>query len=110
MKLPNALLADVPDRKLGGYLLLQDHPQNKGKAAFYEVVGFTINNAHKLREALCWHIMYNEVAKVEPTEHGTKYVVEGQMPCENGKNYLIRSVWFISNGETIPKFVTAYPS
>ncbi len=91
-------------------MLLHDHPQNKGKAAFYELAGFTNTNAHKLREALCTHILYNEVAKVESTVYGTRYVVEGQMRCENGKSYLVRSVWFISNGETIPKFVTAYPN
>ena len=32
------------------------------------------------------------------------------MPCENGKDYLIRSIWFISDGEIIPELVTAYPN
>ena len=48
MKLPNAEFGDIPDRKLGGYLLDQDHPQNGGKAAFYELVGLATANVHEL--------------------------------------------------------------
>lgn len=110
MKLPNADLVDIPDRKLGGYLLDHDHPQNGGKADFYQIVGFTTSNAHELREALYQHILHNDVVKTETIQFGTRYVVEGPMYCTNGRHYPIRSVWFISNGETIPKFVTAYPN
>lgn len=63
MKLPDADGLDIPDRKLGGYLLDQDHPQNGGKVAFCELVGLATANAHELREALLWHIMHNEVLK-----------------------------------------------
>ena len=110
MLLPNANNAEVPDRKLAGYLLDHDHPQNKGKAAFYEIVGFTKNNADELRVALLDHAKTNEVVKWTPTEHGVRFVVEGQMFCPNGKRYPIRSVWFIDNDQVIPKLVTAYPS
>ena len=110
MKLPNANNAEVPDRKLIGYLLDHTHPQNKGKAAFYEIVGFTNYNADELRLALLRHALANEVMKLIHTEFGTRYVVEGWMNCPNGKQYPIRSVWFIENGEEIPKLVTAYPN
>lgn len=110
MKLPNAANAGVPDRKLTSYLLDHAHPQNKGKAAFYEIVGFTKENSDDLRTALLSHVVDNEVAKFIDTDFGIRYVVEGWMRCPNGKQYPIRSVWFIANGEEIPKLVTAYPN
>ncbi|GAB3221852.1 DUF6883 domain-containing protein [Spirosoma arcticum] len=110
MKLPNTDNADVPDRKLTSYLLDHAHPQNKGKAAFYEIVGFTKENPDHLRVALLSHVLANEVAKIIDTDFGIRYVVEGWMECPNGKQYSIRSVWFIANGEEVPKLVTAYPN
>ncbi|WP_460983409.1 DUF6883 domain-containing protein [Spirosoma fluminis] len=41
MKLPNVDRAAIPDRKITEYLLDHSHPQTKGKAAFYELVGFS---------------------------------------------------------------------
>lgn len=110
MNVPNAHNADVPDRKLTTYLLDHAHPQNKGKAAFYEIVGFTKENADDLRTALLSHVVDNEVAKSISTDFGIRYVVEGWMNCPNGKQYPIRSVWFVENGSEVPKLVTAYPN
>jgi hypothetical protein len=110
MKVPNCEQAEVPDRKLGGYLLDHNHPQNGGKAAFYELVGFTAENIHELRRALQQHVSDHDVVKTMTGEFGARYVVEGNMACPNGKQYPIRSVWFISSSENIPKLVTAYPN
>ena len=110
MKVPHAYNSEVSDRKLTSYLLDHAHPQNKGKAAFYEIVGFTQENSDALRGALLAHILNNEVAKFISTDFGIRYVVEGWMLCPNGKQYPIRSVWFIEKGEEIPKLVTAYPN
>ncbi len=63
MNVPHARNAEVPDRKLTGYLLDHTHPQNKGKAAFYEIVGFTKVNSDQLRTALLSHVLANEFAK-----------------------------------------------
>ncbi|GAB2568889.1 DUF6883 domain-containing protein [Spirosoma areae] len=110
MTVPYAHNAEIPDRKLTGYLLDHAHPQNNGKAAFYEIVGFTKENSDELRTALLSHVLTYEVAKFIQTDFGIRYVVEGWMQCPNGKQYPMRSVWFIDNGEKIPKLVTAYPN
>lgn len=68
MRLPNCTEAIVPNRKLTGYLLDHAHPQNKGKAAFYEIVGFTKENPDDLRMALLSHVLANEVAKIINTD------------------------------------------
>ncbi len=110
MKLPNCEQAEVTDRKLTVYLLDASHPQNKGKADFYELVGYTKQNADALKIALLELVTLADVTKVIETGFGSRYVVEGRLPCPNGKSYPLRTVWFISNGETIPKLVTAYPN
>lgn len=110
MKLPNCEQAVVPLRKLTDYLLDDTHPQNSGKAAFFGLVGFTIQNPLDLETALCQHSLTNEVVATIGSEFGIRYVVEGWMPCPNGKAYPIRSVWFIPVGEDVPRLVTAYPN
>jgi len=110
MKLPNCEQAEVPNRKLTVYLLDHEHPQNKGKAAFYEIVGYTRENANELKIALLELIQQYDVTKIVEMEFGKRYVVEGWLLCLNGKSYPLRTVWFISNGEIIPKLVTAYPN
>lgn len=85
MNVPNADNAEISDRKLTGYLLDHNHPRNKGKAAFYEIVGFTKQNPDDLRAALLRHVLVNEVVKSINTDFGIRYVVEGWMCCSSGK-------------------------
>lgn len=87
MKLPSCDRAEIPNPKLVSYLLDHDHPQNKGKAAFYEIVGFTKANAIDLKVALLKFVLEYEVVKSELVEFGMRYVVEGWLPCPNGKSY-----------------------
>ncbi len=110
MKLPNAEQAEITDRKLLTYLLNHTHPQNKGKAAFYAIVGYTNQNTELLRAALIKLILSSEVTKTIDTQFGKRYVVEGWLDCPTGKSYPLRTVWFIDTDATIPKLVTAYPN
>ncbi len=110
MKLPNFDQAEISDRKLLTYLLDADHPQSKGKAAFYALVGYTKQNAPLLRGELLQLVRQYEVVNVIDTDFGRRYVVEGWLSCPNGKAYPLRTVWFINNGEIIPKLVTADPN
>jgi len=110
MKLPNCEQAEIPSAKLTIYLLDAARPQNKGKAAFYELVGYTKQNTTELRNALLKLVLQAEVTKFIETDFGNRYVVEGWLPCPNGKLYPLRAVWFVSNGEKNPKLVTAYPN
>lgn len=63
MKLPNCEQAEVTRRKLTTYLLDGAHPQNKGKAAFYELVGYNQLNTDALKEALLGLILESEIMK-----------------------------------------------
>jgi len=55
------------------------------------------------------HAAESELAAVEDSPFGTRYVIEGRISTPDARNPAIRAVWFIEHGEEVPKFVTAYP-
>lgn len=71
--------------------------------------GFTTDAWYVLANALRKHIADHEVAKVEDSPFGTRYVVNGIMKTPDGRAPTVRSVWFIETGEDVPRLVTAYP-
>ncbi|MBI1864487.1 MAG: hypothetical protein HYR98_01920 [Nitrospirae bacterium] len=109
MKLPNAGNAVVPAEKMIGYLLSFSHPDGRGKARFFGRFGFSAEDWQVLASALLAHAANNEVARIEKSPFGNRYVVEGIMEAPDGRRPLVRSVWFIEDGDRTPRFVTAYP-
>lgn len=109
MKPPNVEAAVVSDDKITGYLLSPTHRDGRHKAAFFLGFGFTADAGQTLTAALLKHAADHEVAKVESTPFGTRYVVEGTIETPCGRMPSIRSVWFVEAGQDIPRFVTAYP-
>lgn len=101
MPLPNSDQAHIDRRKLTEYLLNRNHPDAKGKSAF-----FCSRYGHdwkRLRDDLFGHAQ-GAVADVEETRHGRRYVIEAPL-----SGALVRSVWMIRTGESFPRLVTAYP-
>lgn len=109
MKLPNYDKAIVPRRKITDYLLSSAHRDGHGKAEFFFHFGFTLESWQTLVEALLHHASQNEIAKIEETPFGTRYVIEGELETPVGRTPVIRVVWFIEIGEEMPRLVTAYP-
>jgi hypothetical protein len=54
------------------------------------------------------HVSY-DVVEVEQTAYGTDYVFEGALSTPDGRNPIVRTVWFLEAGAAIPRFNTAYP-
>lgn len=109
MKLPGALLASVPERKITGYLLSPTHRAGRGKEKFFSAHGYRVDAWNVLAEALLEHVRTNDLVETERTPYGVRYVIEGDMIAPDGTKLLVRSVWFIENKATEPRFVTAYP-
>jgi hypothetical protein len=109
VKLPNAHLAVVEREKITGYLLNAAHPDNGGKAAFFQTQGFAGDHWHGLAEALRHLALTGEVAKRVESRHGQKYVVDGKMETPNKKSPWVRTVWIVDRGLDKPRLVTAYP-
>lgn len=109
MKLPNSEQAIIPPTKLSHYLLSTDHPQGRFKAAFFRTMGYTMSNSRHLAAALLEHATALDISDAQDTKFGIRYIVDGPLSTPSGRTPLVRTVWIIETGQTIPRFVTAYP-
>lgn len=109
MKLPHRQRAEIPKRKLTDYLLSVTHREGRHKARIFRRLGYSSANWESLASALREHIERYDVAKVEPSRFGTRYVVEGPIESLSEGNATIRKVWFIHRDGIVPQLVTAYP-
>jgi hypothetical protein len=110
MKLPNYENTIVRPEKITGYLLSPTHPQGRAKAGFFTRFGFALDSWEALASALLQHAADHEVAAVEDSPFGTRYIREGTIHAPDGRAPLLRSVWFIETGDETPRLVTAYPA
>ena len=110
MTLPNAENAQIPDNKITKYLLDFENPQNKGKALFYEKIGYSLENFEILRIDLQKLVKTGEVKEILPNIEGTKYVVVGTINAPNGKTYELKTIWIIEQKHEFPRLVSAYPN
>ena len=111
MQLRNAHLAIVERYKVLEYLLNAAHPDNGGKAQFFESLGFTSENPEVLASALLAVAQTGEVVEVVESTHGEKHVVDGRVSShtEKSRGRMVRTVWIIAQGSDAPRLVTAYP-
>jgi hypothetical protein len=105
VKLTNVERAEIPEEKITGYLLSITHRDGRHKAAFFIAHGFAAEDWETLANALRRHAAENEVAKTEQTPFGTRYIVEGPLTTPDGRNPMVRVVWFVERGETIPAWL-----
>jgi hypothetical protein len=111
VKLRNAHLAVVDRGKVLDYLLNDAHPDNGGKAPFFESLGFSREDPERLMRALRDVAEHGEVVTSGGSVHGEKYVVDGWLPAHTQEKRLrpVRTVWIIDHGGDAPRLVTAYP-
>lgn len=109
MYLPSASDALISPGKIVGYLLSFEHRDGRGKAEFFTRFGFTRQAWQQLASALLEHARSNEVEKTEESAYGTRYIVTGALETPDGRNPLVRTVWFIGSDDPRPRLVTAYP-
>jgi len=109
VKLPNHEHASVPRAKVVDYLLSTTHRDGRHKAVFFGGFGFAPDYWQALAEALIRHAGDHEVATEEDSPFGVRYVVDGTMTMADGRDAMVRTVWFIDSGTDVPRFVTAYP-
>jgi hypothetical protein len=110
VKLPNSDVATIPDQKLRRYLLDEEHPVGGSKARFFKELGFSSDDVQKLRESLLG-IARSEEAREVASSHGMKYIVDGDVRSLSGeRSARIRTVWLLEPGQTVPRFITAYPA
>ncbi len=109
MKLPNAHLAVVEERKITEYLLSSSHRFGASKARFFAAFGFTVASWRVFAEALRRHGRSGEVATTTETGFGPRYEVDGEIEAPDGRRPRVRSVWQVDVGDVAPRLITAYP-
>jgi hypothetical protein len=109
LKLPNYEHSVISEKKITGYLLSAKHRDGRSKAEFFTRLGFSSDAWEDLVKALLRHAAENEVAKIEDSPFGTRYIIEWVLLAPDRTGAIVRSVWFIETGEQNPRFVTAYP-
>jgi hypothetical protein len=107
MKLPHVDRAVVSRERILEYLLAEKHP--KGKAGFFSRVGFSFDKPDLLAGALRSHALKHSVDRTQDSPFGIRYIVEGTMETPDGRDPMVRSIWFIEYDFVVPRLVTAYP-
>lgn len=108
VKLPNAADAVVAREKIVLYLLVPEHPENSGKAAFFFRFGFRRDRWEEMARAFQAHTRH-DVAGIINAPFGVVYTIEGPLNTPDRRMPAVRSVWQIDTGATVPRFITAYP-
>jgi hypothetical protein len=93
VKLPNAHRAVVAERKIIGYLLNPAHPAGGSKAHLFLRFGFSAAGWREQAAALVRHAQENEVAEMEETRHGVRYVLNGPLKAPGGTVLNVRCAW-----------------
>jgi hypothetical protein len=109
VKLPNAHLAVVEERKVSEYLLNESHRFGASKARFFAAFGFSVASWRVLADALREHGRSGGVASKTETGFGPRYEVDGPLVAPDGRRPRVRTVWQVDVGEVAPCLITAYP-
>lgn len=107
--LPNAEKAIIEVEKLRDYILSSTHPVGQFKAAVFRRLGYSAENWEAFEEILRALILSHDAVEMEENQYGKKFIVEGLFDGPSGQSMQIVTVWVILKGESVPRFVTAYP-
>ena len=101
MTLPNAHLAVIEERKVTQYLLNGAHPDNGGKARFFDGLGFSVEDVRSFITALRQVAESGELVEGIESAYGEKFVGDGALPAQagNSSERMLRTVWIIERGE-----------
>jgi hypothetical protein len=98
VQLPGAESAIIAENKIRGYLLSSSHSQGKGKARFFNIHGFRLEEWETLANSLKEHALTQSASLSEEIAYGSLYEVDGRLLTPNGTSPIIRVIWFIESG------------
>jgi hypothetical protein len=107
--MPNHERAIIDPRKLRDYLLSPVHPKGASKASFFAWLGYSSWNWRRLASDLRRHHAWRPVWRTRITPYGRNFEIRASLQGPNGRSASVVSIWTLSIGETIPRFVSAYP-
>ena len=108
-RLPNAYQAIVEPRKITHYLLSDTHPVGGPKSIFLKSFGFDIQKPELLARALLHHVAAFDAAVLQSSPFGAKYAVRGPLLAPDGRSPIVKTVWIIDTGRSVPASLQPYP-
>ena len=95
-------------RKIENYCLSPTHPRGRHKArVFREVFGLEQDDAQWLRQALLEGLPRSEAVEFAHDDFGVRFRVDVGL-ARQSKHGVVRTIWIIRSGETVPRFVTCW--
>ncbi len=108
MHLPNFENALIDLRKLTAYVLDPESPRGRHKArVFKAALGYTIDSAEDLRDAIFACLPNAEAAIGEVDFFGKRFTVDCRMETDVGEA-TVRTCWIVRQKETFPRLTTCY--
>ena len=107
MKMPGGHAASVDVQKLTGYCLNSAHPRGKHKARVFASLGFTVENAAELRDALLDAAANVDAQPAASDKFGDRYMIEFEINGPRGSG-VVRSTWIVRRGETTPRLTSCF--
>lgn len=109
MELPGSNFAVVDDAKVRDYLLSHEHAVGRFKATFFEALGYSAAGWNRLKQDLLGLCRTGVAVEGQSSQFGRKYEVRGTLQGPSGRRAEVVTVWVILGGESVPRFVTAFP-
>ncbi len=108
MLVPGADQALIAPGKLHDYLLSTEHPIGRFKARFFAALGFSRDSWQLLERALREQHLTQDAEGGPADADGQAFVVRAMLRGPTDQAVVV-SVWFVRKGETVARFITAYP-
>jgi hypothetical protein len=107
-RLPSGDKATLDLRKIEDYCLNPSHPRGRHKArVFREALDLQRGNASWLRDTLLAAARSGEAVPVAEDAWGTHWRLDA-MVTRQGKRAVVRTIWIMRTGESVPGFVTCW--
>ncbi len=108
MLLPNADLVVIPDEKLAGYCLNEDHPVGKDKAYLFKtLLGITAKDGDWLKRQIEEAVIIHEAQMTRADQYGQRYTVDFSI-THQGYSVVIRTSWIILTNHNYPRLTSCY--
>ena len=108
-RLPNAEKAAIDSEKLHDYIPSFATSSGTLQSSFLPKAGVFHRKLESLRITSERADPFPRCSRIDESRYGQKFIVEGIMVSPTGKKVQIITVWVILKGESIPRFITAYP-
>ena len=109
MQIPGADLAVVEPAKVRDYLLSREHPIGRFKAHVFAAAGYQSENWTILQRDLQGIVRSADAVLMRSEPYGQLFEIRAILQGPEG-TLPVLTVRILRTGESVPRFVTAYPS